>query len=150
MHLSSFDSVSFHSLNRTRLVTAAVITCAAVGAAYSWARSGRKTPEQQEVGRRQRINEFGRITDGTVIDAHEVRQGEGFAQLLVYQYDVGGVSYEASQDVTHLRQFIDLHTCRIGLPASVKYDPHNHGNSIVIAEGWTGLRKPSYRTQAQG
>ena len=61
-------------------------------------------------------------------------------QLLIYTYDVAGVSYEASQEVTHLRQHIDMHSCRIGLPASIKYDPQNPGNSIVIAEGWSGLR----------
>ena len=37
--------------------------------------------------------------------------------LLVYTYDVAGVTYEASQDVTHLRQFIDLYSCRLGLPS---------------------------------
>jgi hypothetical protein len=61
-------------------------------------------------------------------------------QLLIYTYDVGGVSYEASQDVTHLRQHADLHTGRFGLRTSVKYDPQNPGNSIVISEGWSGLR----------
>jgi hypothetical protein len=50
------------------------------------------------------------------------------------------VSYEASQDVTHLRHMVDLHTCRVGLPASIKYDPTNPGNSIVVAETWSGLR----------
>ena len=61
--------------------------------------------------------------------------------LLVYSYDVAGVTYEASQDVTHLRQFIDLYSCRLGLPASVRYDPHNPGrfyrnirNMVWIAE----------------
>jgi hypothetical protein len=63
--------------------------------------------------------------------------------LLIYTYDVAGVTYEASQDVTHLRQFIDLYSCRLGLPASVKYDPHNPGDSIVISETWSGLRKPT-------
>ena len=63
--------------------------------------------------------------------------------LLVYTYDVAGVTYEASQDVTHLRQFIDLYSCRLGLPTSVKYDPHNPGDSIVISETWSGLRKPT-------
>ena len=84
---------------------------------------------------------MGRITDGTVLDVHEA-PGEHCVtqQLLVYRYDVAGVSYEASQDVTHLRHLVDLHSCRIGLPASVKYDAQNPGNSIVIAEGWTGLR----------
>ena len=61
--------------------------------------------------------------------------------LLVYKYDVAGVTYEASQDVTHLRQFIDLYSCRLGLPASVKYDPHNPGDSVVISETWSGLRR---------
>ena len=67
--------------------------------------------------------------------------------LLIYTYDVAGVSYEASQDVTHLRQFIDLYSCRLGLPASVKYDPHNPGDSIVISETWSGLRKSPIRAQ---
>jgi hypothetical protein len=61
--------------------------------------------------------------------------------MLIYQYDVAGVSYEASQDVTYLRQWINLHSCRLGLHTSVKYDPHNPGNSMVIAEGWIGLRQ---------
>jgi hypothetical protein len=92
--------------------------------------------------RRQRLNAMGRIIDGTVLDVHEERGPDGRAQqLLIYRYDVAGVSYEASQDITHLRHLVDLHSCQIGLPASVKYDAQNPGNSIVIAEGWTGLRK---------
>ena len=106
-----------------------------------WARKHRKTPEQLERARRMRISTAGRITDGTVLDAHEMKSGDKPAQLLVYRYAVSGVSYEASQDITHLRQFVDIHACRIGLPTSVKYDPHNPGNSIVIAEGWSGLRR---------
>ena len=108
------------------------------------ARARRKTPEQLEKLRRIYIQDNGRITDGTVIDTQELTNGEGEkareAQLVIYQYDVGGVSYEASQDVTTLRHYVDLHNCRIGLPASVKYDPQNPGNSIVIAENWSGLR----------
>lgn len=107
----------------------------------AWARRHRKTPEQQERERRLRISEQGRITDGTVIDVSEMKlNGSGELQLLIYQYDVAGVSYEASQDVTHLRHMVDLHTCRVGLPASIKYDPANPGNSIVVAETWSGLR----------
>jgi len=107
-------------------------------------RGRRKTPEQRERERRQRIAAIGRITDGTVIDVCEVPAQNPDAahatQLLVFHYDVAGVTYEASQDITSLRQFIDLHTCRLGIPTSVKYDPQNPGNSIVIAEGWAGLR----------
>ncbi|HWR17074.1 MAG TPA: DUF3592 domain-containing protein [Terriglobales bacterium] len=106
-------------------------------------RGRRKTAEQLERERRMRLSLHGRITDGTVIDAQEVpRTGESedAVQLLIYQYDVSGVSYEASQDITHLRQFVDIHTCKVGVPSSVKYNPQNPGDSIVIAEDWSGLR----------
>ncbi|HMF92150.1 MAG TPA: hypothetical protein VKL40_16010 [Candidatus Angelobacter sp.] len=111
-------------------------------AVWAWARSRRKTPEQREQERRLRISAIGRITDGAVIDVNEMPAGDGTAeiQLLVYQYDVAGVSYEASQDVTSLRHRVDLHSCRAGLMTSIKYDPANPGNSIVIAENWSGLR----------
>jgi hypothetical protein len=115
----------------------------AVGIGFVFGRR-RKTPEQLERERRMRISLHGRITDGTVIDAQEVTDhGPAAMQLLIYQYDVGGVSYEASQDITHLRQFVDIHTCKVGVPASVKYNPQNPGDSIVIAEDWSGLRLKS-------
>src|SRR6266404_6530132 len=127
-------------MNRITSITIAGTTAVAALALTFWIRSKRKSPEEQERERRLRISTAGRITDGTVLDAQEMSIDEKPAQLVIYRYDVGGVSYEASQDITHLRQFVDLHTCRIGLPTSVKYDPQNPGNSIVIAEGWMGLR----------
>jgi hypothetical protein len=111
----------------------------AAGVIWSWLR--RKTPEQLERERRLRISDNGRITDGAVIDVNEMNvNGGDEIQLLVYRYAVGGVSYEASQDVTSLRHRVDLHSCRSGLMTSIKYDPANPGNSIVIAENWSGLR----------
>ena len=113
----------------------------AIGGGWLLMRLRRKSPEERERERREQLTTHGRITDGTVIDVSELAEnGSGGLQLLIYQYDVAGVSYEASQDVTSLRQLVDLHTCRIGLPASIKYDPQNPGNSIVVAEGWSGLR----------
>ncbi len=122
-----------------------MIVAGAGGAAalVSALRRKKKTAEDFERERRARIHEIGRITDGTVIDTQEIdgdENGYGQAQLLIYTYDVGGVAYEASQDITTLRQWVDLHQCRIGLPASIKYDPKSPGNSIVICEGWSGLR----------
>ncbi len=112
-----------------------------LGAGVVWARLRRKTPEQLEQERRLRISEIGRITDGAVIDVNEMQLNDAREiQLLVYRYDVAGVSYEASQDVTALRHRVDLHSCRAGLMTSIKYDPTNPGNSIVIAENWNGLR----------
>jgi len=101
-----------------------------------------KTADDIERERRTWLNGVGRITDGMVIDVQEISpNGSPAATMLIFQYDVAGVSYEASQDVTYLRQWINLHSCRLGLPTSVKYDPHNPGNSMVIAEGWIGLRQ---------
>jgi hypothetical protein len=101
-----------------------------------------KSAEELERKRREWLDSVGRITDGTVIDVQELPfDGQHSATMLIFQYDVAGVSYEASQDITYLRQWINLHSCRLGLPTSVKYDPHNPGNSMVIAEGWMGLRQ---------
>jgi hypothetical protein len=114
---------------------------ALVVAARALLRRKRKTPEQLERERRTRISVSGRITDGTVIDVNQIQlNGNGETQLLIYKYDVAGVSYEASQDITHLRHLVDIHSCRLGLQASIKYDPENPGNSIVVSEMWTGLR----------
>ncbi|HSK43102.1 MAG TPA: hypothetical protein VLA83_04350 [Candidatus Binatia bacterium] len=129
-------------MNELRLYS--LIAMAGVGllfGANAWARSRRKSPDQKERERRMRISEMGRITDGTVIDVNEMQtNGSGELQLLIYHYDVAGVSYEASQDVSSLRHMVDLHSCRAGLMTSIKYDPGNPGNSIVISENWTGLR----------
>ena len=114
-------------------------------------RKSKKSPEQFEYERRTDLTHGGRIIDGNIIDVTELEDDvtSRLMILLVYSYDVAGVTYEASQDVTHLRQFIDLYSCRLGLPASVRYDPHNPGNSIVISETWSGLRKPAIRLKPQ-
>ena len=117
-------------------------TALAAAGVYAWVRSGRKDPDARERERRQWLTTSGRIIDGTVTDVQELNHnGSGPIQLLMYRYEIAGVQYEASQDVTRLRQFIDVHSCRLGLPASIKYDPRNPGNSIVISENWTGLRQ---------
>jgi hypothetical protein len=114
----------------------------AIGA-YSLFRRKGKGPTELERERRVLLDSIGRITDGTVIDVQELAPDNGHhaAVLLIYKYDVAGVSYECSQDVTYLRQWINLHSCRLGLPTSVKYDPHNPGNSLVVSENWMGLRQ---------
>ena len=113
-------------------------------AVLSYALLRRKPTSPDEVERKRRVwlTQVGRITDGTVIDVQELPPGtRRAATMLIYQYDVAGVSYEASQDVTYLRQWINLHSARLGVPTSVRYDPHNPGNSLVVAEGWIGLRQ---------
>ena len=111
--------------------------------AYALLRRKPKTAEELERERRAWLEGIGRITDGTVIDVQELEaaQNHHAAIMLIYKYDVAGVSYECSQDVTYLRQWINLHSCRLGLPTSVKYDPQNPGNSLVVSESWRGLRQ---------
>lgn len=121
-------------------------TALAAALAY-WLYRRRKTPEERERERRLWLASNGRIIDGTIIDVCELpsssahRKKKSVSQMLIFHYDVAGVTYEASQDVTHLQGYVDPKNCRIGVPASVRYDPQNPGNSIVVAETWTGLRK---------
>ena len=129
------QSLRFYSLSLAGGAAAALVMAILL-------RTKKQSAEDKERERRVWINMNGRITDGTVMDVQELTGQGGVAhQLLIYQYDIAGVSYECSQDVTWLRHLIDLHSCRLGLPASIKYDPKNPGNSIVISESWTGLRK---------
>ena len=125
-----------------RLYTLIVCAIALAFGGYALLRRKPKRANDVELERRTRLNTVGRITDGTVIDVQEITTAaDRQSTMLIYQYDVAGVSYEASQDVTYLRQWINLHSCRLGLPTSVKYDSRNPGNSMVIAEGWMGLRQ---------
>ena len=118
------------------------IGAAALLTAYLLLRRKPPGPDELEKKRREWLDQAGRITDGTVIDVQELRlDGRKPATMLIFQYDVAGVSYEASQDVTYLRQLINLHSCRLGLPTSVRYDPHYPGYSIVVSERWMGLRQ---------
>jgi hypothetical protein len=125
-----------------RLYILALGTIGLAFTGYALLRRKPKNAHDVERERRTWLNTIGRITDGTVIDVQEIAMDTPRpATMLIYQYDVAGVSYEASQDVTYLRQWINLHSCRLGLPTSVKYDARNPGNSMVIAEGWMGLRQ---------
>jgi hypothetical protein len=110
-------------------------------AGYALLRRRSKSAATVERERRDLLGEIGRITDGTVLDVQElVEDPQRPATLLIYHYDVAGVSYEASQDVTYLRQWINLQSCRLGVPTSVRYDPANPVNSMVVSERWSGLR----------
>jgi len=130
------------ALLRIYTLTGAIIIAAA--SSLLWMGSRKKTPEQREAMRRDRISARGRITDGTVLDVQEFDSATGRpVQMILYSYDVRGVQYECSQDVTSLRTTLfdfDFHACRIGVATSVKYDPRSPGNSIVLAETWCGLR----------
>ena len=104
----------------------------------------RPSPDEEERKRRDLLVQQGRIIDATVIDISDLNAEESGRpnglQLILYKYEAAGVVYECSQDVTMLRHIVNIYDCRLGFPASVRYDPHNPGNSLIVAEGWSGLR----------
>ncbi len=122
---------------------AAAVACLG-GIAWYMATRKRTTEEELERTRRQDLVLGGRIIDGTVLDIsdldpREAGRPEGM-QLILYKYEIAGVSYECSQDITHLKDLIQLSDIRVGFPCSVRYDTRQPENSIVIAENWIGLR----------
>jgi hypothetical protein len=68
--------------------------------------------------------------------------------MLLFSYRIGGVDYECTQDITLLGGVVDVQQVRAGFPCTARYQPGNPQNSIVVAEGWTGLRErlPQLRT----
>ncbi len=121
-----------------------VVVAMAIAGALYWLSRKRPSPDELERDRRDALVQTGRIIDATVLDISEMSAEETDRplgmQLILYQYDVAGVTYECSQDVTLLQHLVDIHKIRLSFPASVRYDPHNPGNSLIVAEGWSGLR----------
>jgi hypothetical protein len=66
-------------------------------------------------------------------------QNGGVPKLLYYSYSISGVTYETAQDITGLEERVHLSRIASGQTASVKYDPANPSNSILLADDWSGL-----------
>lgn len=96
----------------------------------AWQQS-RVTPQERELRRRAHLVATGKISDAMLIEIRE--------NLVFYSYAVRGVVYTASQDIS---RFLETATVDFnGVSAmSVRYDPRNPANSIVVAEEWSGLR----------
>jgi len=60
-------------------------------------------------------------------------------RLIRYSYSIAGITYETAQDVTGLEERLCLERLAGGQPASVKYDPSNPCNSILVADDWSGI-----------
>jgi len=117
----------------------------AFGLAPFWSvlsRWRRKSPEELERLRRLDVNRRGRITAGHVTDLVEqpsARAGGPLSQLVVYKYEVAGVTYEAAQDVSSLPVLGWASQALADQTASVKYDPQRPTNSIIACEEWYGI-----------
>ncbi len=118
-------------------------------------------PQDEERRRRSQLNQVGRIVEGLVVELVESQGsaapesgsamfsrrkaaaselgGNGLRRLVRYSYSIAGVTYETAQDVTGLEERLCLERIASGQPASVKYDPSNPSNSILVADDWSGL-----------
>jgi hypothetical protein len=124
-------------------ITAGLTAAAALGAVAAWLLlRKRPTPEELELDRRRLLVQAGRLVDGMLLDICNVPAEDGRTlTMLLFSYRIGGVDYECTQDITLLGEVVDPKQVRAGFPCSVRYQPGNPQNSIVVAEGWSGLRK---------
>jgi hypothetical protein len=115
---------------------------AAMGTAAFWLMfRKRPTAEELERARRQFLVQSGRLADGMLLDIFEVKTEDGRTlTMLLFSYRVGGVDYECSQDITDMPGVVDTAQVRAGFPCTVRSQPGNPQNSIVVAEEWSGLR----------
>lgn len=121
--------------------TGVVLLASAAAFAFWWARRRKPTSDEIEHARREMLAHAGRLVDGMLLDICDMDAGDGRTlTMLVYNYRIGGVDYECSQDITTLREIVDPAEVRAGFPCSVRYHQRNPQNSIVIAEAWSGLR----------
>jgi hypothetical protein len=92
----------------------------------------RRDGDEAERSRREYVHQAGKFCNGEVVDVQ--------AGLVVYSYQVAGVSYTASQDVSSLAAHLPPGSITPAGPVSVKYLRRNPANSIVLCENWSGLR----------
>jgi hypothetical protein len=113
-----------------------VVALLAIGA---WAAlRARNTPEKRERKRRLELHQRGRLGNAFIIEASR--------DALYYSYSIRGVQYEASQDITALRDYLPAEPERLIGIATLKYATNNPANSILICEEWSGVRPPAQRT----
>lgn len=120
---------------RIRWISLGRGTFAAVSAAacLSW-RMFRHQPDavERERTRRNILHGKGKIGDGEIMEVD--------GSVILYSYSVGGVEYTVWQDASALEALLPEDRMRMVGPASVRFDPKNPPNSIVICEEWSGLR----------
>lgn len=114
------------------LALLALVACLLIAVAVKIVLHIRITPGDRERRRRLKLSETGRLHSGLLTDVQD--------NLIHYNYELHGVSYECSQDISALRELVPADSARIAGPVTLKYFVRNPGNSIVISEKWSGLR----------
>lgn len=81
-----------------------------------------------ETERREFLMSKGRITDGAIIDSETSESGE---EVVYYYYNIQGVDFESSEILTE-EQRADPLKYAAGAKVGVRFDPRNHGNSMLV------------------
>jgi hypothetical protein len=139
-------AMSLHDVRIWEIAAGATVVAGITGLVVWAYRRKRPTPQEIELARRTFLTQSGRLVDGTLLDIAELPAPEEGAEpgrtltMLIYEYRIGGVDYECSQDITDITAIIPPEKVRAGFPCSVRYQPGSPQNSIVVAERWSGLR----------
>ena len=121
----------------TGLLIGAAAALAALGAVVFVLWKRRVAPDERERLRLAELLEIGRTGDGILTDVRE----DG---VLEYTYDVRGIAYAASQDISSVREKLPPEPWTLIGPVTIKYLPRNPANSMVLSGEWSGLRvRPS-------
>ena len=80
-----------------------------------------------EAARREFLARSGRICDGTIIESKTSEAGE---EIVYYFYTVHGVDFESSDILTDAQKRDPLKYAP-GANVGIRFDPKNHGNSIL-------------------
>src|SRR5215211_4270618 len=90
----------------------------------------RRKKDDAEGARRTRLLRTGRIAEGTIVDISDESESGTFTQIF-YSYEIGGVEYESSQVLDPGQQQRQTDYAP-GARITIRYDPHQPGNSIVV------------------
>ena len=93
-----------------------------------FSRFKKKQANNLEVLRIERLLENGRITEGIIIDSETSDRGE---EIVFYIYSVQGVDFESSEILTE-EKLLDPLKYAPGAKVGVRFDPKNHGNSMLV------------------
>ncbi len=121
------------------LASGGALALVGAGAWALWACRRRKDPAELERLRRQDLNRRGRICAAHILDVVDSEPGKPAVRMLVYAYEVAGVTYEVAQDISALPAVTAAAPQLLGQVASVKYDPRRPTNSIIACEDWCGV-----------
>jgi len=128
----------------SREVGIAVLGSAAIVAGGIWAVKAvrkwrRKSPDEIERLRRMEVNTCGRIIPGRIVELAEPQPDGPAGPILLYDYEVAGVTCEAAQDLSALPEIAAAAPFLPGQSANVKFDPKQPTNSILACEAWSGV-----------